>query len=281
MSTYVHFINVGQGNMTLLRLANGETLLYDCNVTDDNEDYVLGYLSRYLQRGATIGTFVNSHRDADHMRGIRRVHRRFPIGHVWCSGVTGTSPDCSEYEEYMGLRRDVGYRDLERRKYWDKGNCRLRILNSKNLDLADNANAQSIVIKVVHRRVHSEENLASVMLTGDTDAATWRNIRQHYRDSELSCSILLASHHGSLSFFDDPADERNYYTDHIRAMSPAMTVISVGEGNPHGHPHDKSVELYGKYSTGSNKGNKIKRTDEHGSILLELKDDGGWSLNQD
>jgi hypothetical protein len=28
-------------------------------------------------------------------------------------------------------------------------------------------------------------------------------------------------------------------------------------------------------------GNKVKRTDEHGSLLLELNDDGGWSLNQD
>lgn len=281
MSTFVHFIDVGQGNMTLLRLQNGETLLYDCNVTDENEDYVIGYLSRYLARGAAVGTFINSHRDADHMRGVNKVHRRFPIRHVWCSGVTGTSPDCAEYEEYMDLRRKVGYRDIEARKYWDKGSCRLRVLNSKNPDLPDNANAQSIVIKVVHRRVSSAENLSSVMLTGDTDAVTWKDILRHYNTSDFSCSILLASHHGSLSFFDDPSDERNYYAEHIKAMSPAMTVISVGDRNVHGHPHDKSVELYEKYSTGSNKGNKIKRTDRHGSIVVELKDDGGWSMNQD
>jgi beta-lactamase superfamily II metal-dependent hydrolase len=64
-------------------------------------------------------------------------------------------------------------------------------------------------------------------------------------------------------------------------MSPAMTVISVGDGNPHGHPHDKSLELYEKYSKGSNTGAKIKRTDEHGSLLVELKDDGRWSLKHD
>lgn len=280
MSTFVHFIDVGQGNMTLLRLPNGETLLYDCNVTDENEDYVLGYLSKYLPRGSSIETFINSHRDADHMRGIRRVHGRFPIKHVWCSGVTGTSPDCDEYLEYMGLRREVGYRDIERRKFWDKGDVRLRVMNSKNPDLPDNPNAQSIVVKVVHLHPAAGKNPSSVMLSGDSDAATWKNICSHYSDADLACSILLGSHHGSLTFFDDPSDEKYYYTDHIKAMSPAMTVISVGD-NGHGHPDKKALDLYEKYSRGSNKGNKIKRTDVHGTLVLELKDDGGWSLNQD
>jgi beta-lactamase superfamily II metal-dependent hydrolase len=214
------------------------------------------------------------------MRGIRRVHRHFPVAHVWCSGVTGSSPDCAEYDEYMTLRRDVGYRDLLRRKYWDKGNTRLRVMNSKNDDLRNNPNAQSIVIKVEHRNVGTEQVLSSVMLTGDTDAATWKNIQSHYSDTDLSCSILLASHHGSLTFFDDPSETRHYYTNHIRAMAPAMTVISVGP-NSHGHPDKKAIELYETYSRGSNKGNKIKRTDEHGSIIVELKDDGKWLLNND
>lgn len=277
MSTFVHFIDVGQGNMTLLRLPNGETLLYDCNVTDENEDYVFGYLSRYLPRRCPIDVFFNSHRDADHMRGIRRVHSRFPVRHVRCSGVTGTTPSCAEYIEYMNLRREVGYKDVERRTRWDKGNVRLRFLNSKNPDLPDNPNAQSIVMKVEN---HGPNACSSVMLTGDSDAVTWKNIRSFYADSDLACSILLGSHHGSVTFFDDPRDEKHYYTDHVKAMKPAMTILSVGD-NCHGHPDNKALELYELYSSGSNKGNKIKRTDVHGSLVLELKDDGGWSLNQD
>lgn len=281
MSTYLHFIDVGQGNMTLIRLPNGQVLLYDCSVTNDNADYVLEYLGKYLRSGSKIDTFINSHRDADHMRGISTIHEWYPIAHVWDSGVTGGTPNSTEYREYMNLRREVGYTEIEPRKYYDKGIVRLRIFNSKNDDLSDNPNAQSIVIKVVHRHSAAGNDPASAMLTGDTDAVTWKDIRRHYNDSDFSCSILLASHHGSVTFFDDPSNEKNYYTDHVRAMSPAMTILSVGKDNPHGHPDKKAIELYSKYSTGSSNGNKIKRTDIHGSLRLELKDDGGWSLNQD
>ena len=50
MSTSLHFVDVGQGNMTLILLPNGQVLLYDCNVTNDNADSVLGYLGRYPRR---------------------------------------------------------------------------------------------------------------------------------------------------------------------------------------------------------------------------------------
>lgn len=281
MSTFVHFVDVGQGNMPLLRPPNGDTILYDCNVTDENASYVLGYLGKYLRRGDPIDVFANSHRDADHMRGIKRIHERFPVQHVWDSGATGGSPECTEYKEYMSLRRDVGFGELKPRTYWDMGITRLRVLNSKNDDLPDNPNAQSIVIKVEHRHGAAGSKPASVMLTGDSDAVTWRDIRRYYDDGQLACSILLAGHHGSLTFFDDPGDTEHYFTRHLHAMSPAMTVISVGEDNARGHPHPKALEFYERYSGGSDKGDKIKRTDHHGSLLLELKDDGGWTLGKD
>ncbi len=279
MATKVHFINVGQGNMTFLQLANGENWLYDCNVTNDNENDVLSYLAKQIGWHTNINTFVCSHRDADHIRGVKKVHKYFPIKHVWDTGVMGTTPNSSEYKEYMTLRRDVGFTEVEARKNYDNGNTRLRVMNSKNDDLADNANAQSIVIKVVHRDRVTNTNYDSVLLTSDTDAATWKNIRNHYKDSDLACSLLLASHHGSLTYFDDPAD-RYYYTSHLQAKSPAMTVISVGD-NAHGHPDAKALEFYEKHSSGSNKGNKVYRTDTQGHMVVELQDGGGWSLTKE
>lgn len=69
----------------------------------------------------------------------------------------------------------------------------------------------------------------------------------------------MAAHHGSISFFDDPDDEKHYYTTHIQAISPAMTIISVGKNN-YGHPDETAVKFYRKYSTGSDNGNKVYRT---------------------
>src|SRR5208337_5450615 len=127
---------------------------------------------------------------------------------------------------------------------------------------------------VVHRNAALDANLASVLLTGDTDAETWKDIRTTYSDGDLSCYVLLASHHGSLTYFDDPSDT-HYYTSHLRAQAPAVTIISVGD-NAHGHPDEKAIEFYEKYSLGSSKG-KVLRLDDHGHIGVSLNDSGGWN----
>lgn len=278
MPTTLHFINVGQGNMVLCELDNKTRLLYDCNVTNDNADSVLAYLSNVVGPGNAIDIFVNSHRDADHMRGVKRIHAEFPIKKIWDSGVTGNTPTSTEYREYMELRRTVGFVEVEPLKRWNFGKTILRVMNSKNDDLSDDPNAQSIVIKVQH--VDAEEkNLSSALLTGDTDAQTWRlSICEKYSKADLATDILLASHHGSISFFDDPSDEKNYYLAHLEAIAPSMTIISVGD-NGHGHPDAKAVKFYETHSKGSSLGNKLKRTDEHGNIRLILKDEGGWTLS--
>src|SRR5579871_4025336 len=105
MATTVHFINVDQGNMTLLQLDNGKVVMYDCNITGDNEDAVLRYVAKQIGWGTAIDIFICSHRDSDHMRGVTKLHKYFPIQHVWDTGVTGTTPDCDEYADYMDLRR--------------------------------------------------------------------------------------------------------------------------------------------------------------------------------
>ena len=126
MSTVVHIIDVGQGNMILLLLEDGTVVLYDCNVTDANASKVLEYLRKVLPK-PSIDIFVNSHRDADHMRGVQRVHTVFPLKKVWDSGVTGGTPDSPEYRQYMQFRRNVGFREVEAMKRWDFGSTRLRI----------------------------------------------------------------------------------------------------------------------------------------------------------
>ena len=277
MCTTLHFMDVGQGNMTLIQLDDGSIFLYDCNITEENEEPVLDYLEEQIGLGKKIDVFICSHRDSDHMRGIKKVHANFPIQFIWDSGVSGTTTSGDEYRDYMDLRRIVGFREVKRGKRWDYGNTRLRIMNSKNDDLSNNPNAQSIVIKVIHRDSSSDKNYDSVMLPGDTDAATWKTIQEVYSDKDLSCSLLLASHHGSLTYFDDPSDEDYYYTDHIIAKSPEITIISVGE-NGYGHPDDKALKYYEKYSTRLRNGRKIVRTDQDGNIRVVLKDGGGWSL---
>ena len=100
-----------------------------------------------------------------------------------------------------------------------------------------------------------------------------------YDVESLSSSLLLASHHGSLTFFDDPRDKKHYYLDHLRKISPDVTIVSVGD-NSFGHPEEKALEFYETGSAGSKQGDKVFRTDIHGNIRVTLKTKGGWELNK-
>jgi len=267
----IHFFNVGCGNMTLIVFPNGKTYLYDCNITDDNEDDVLAYLDKAMGDRSEIDVFVCSHRDSDHMRGLRVVHNRYPVGQIRDSGVEGTSCDSAEYKDYMSLRRKIGPSVIQSRTYQDIGEATLRYMNSADDDLSD-ANDQSIVMKI-------EFKGSSAILTGDTSFRPWKEkILPYYSAEKLNANILLAAHHGSLTFFDDPADDTRY-TDHIKKIDPAMTLVSVGP-NVHDLPDDEALELYAKHSRGSNKGNKVYRTDEQGNMKLILKEAGGWTLEK-
>lgn len=278
MSTVVHFIDVGQGNMVLIQTDSGRNYMFDCNITDDNADDVLSYVAKCIGWGQPLSAFICSHRDADHIRGVLRLHKSFPIAEVWDSGYPGTTTDSTEYNSYMRLRRHVGATVLRRKTRHDFGCTRFRYLSAADERLPSNANAQGIIIKGEHRSRDDAQCLCSTMLTGDSDAATWRyGVMKDYAKSDVSTDILMGGHHGSLTFFDDPADSKNYYTDHINSMSPAMSILSVGP-NSHGHPKPKAVELYKKYSSGSRQGNKVFRTDQKGNMRLELRDDGNWNL---
>lgn len=278
LPTIIHFIDVGQGNMVLIQASDGSSFVFDCNITADNEKPVLNYVTKQIGNGTSLRAFICSHRDADHIRGVKKLHARFPIQSIWDSDHVGTTTTTPEYLNYMDLRRKVGCKVIKKQTYFDCGRTRLRMLSARDTRLEKNANAQGIVIKVEQRDASMSVTKGSAMLPADSDAETWRYaILKDYGKGDVSSDILMAGHHGSNSFFDDPND-RYYYTGHVQAINPAMTVVSVGP-NVHGHPKPEAMKFYEKYSTGSKQGNKVFRTDKKGSMKLTLHADGGWNLS--
>ena len=277
MATIIHFIDVGQGNMVLVQCADSTNFMVDCNITEDNETRVLNYVASQIGQRGRLSVFICTHRDADHMRGVRTLHGRFPIGTIWDSGYPGTSPDADEYKAYMQLRRDLPSHDVSKNSHKDWGRTHIKFLSGKDPRLPSNANDQGLVLKVEERDARTSRVLGSTILTSDGSSAVWRDgILKDYSAKDLSCNVLMAAHHGSLDFFDHP-DKRYYYAAHIRAMSPALTVISVGKNN-YGHPDPNAVKRYTEHSRGLNNGDKIYRTDRQHTVRLTIKDEGGCSL---
>lgn len=258
MAVSVHFMDVGQGNMVLIKTDNGQNILYDCNVSQDNETVVINYLKVHLGYNSHIDLFINSHREADHMRGIDTIHKHFPIKWVWDNGRAGNSSDV--YQKYMTLKRNINS-VVNNGMYKDFGNTHLNILSGYDDKLPKDSNCQSIVIKLKYKG-------RSILLTGDSDSNTWKRIVANpvYGNGFLKSDVLMGSHHGSYTFFKG---EYFYnYTDHIKIISPDRTIISVGKDNAHGHPDQTALKLYQQYSKG------ILRTDSHGHIVVNIHDDG-------
>ena len=263
-----HLLNVGQGNMAIIILPNDFVLVCDCNITNENEEFVFAYLSRIMPR-KSIGVFVNTHRDADHLRGIKKLHKKYPITTLYDSGVSGNT-DAIEYQQYMEIRRSVSCHEISDGMYM-KAYPFVKFLNGKRAGLSE-INAQSIVM-------HIDHNGSSILLAGDSDVEAWiKYIMQESKD-QVNSLVLYASHHGSLSFFNSNSDKYYDYVKHLEEINPAITIISVGEGNPHGHPDPKAIAHYEQYSYGTtDSGQKIFRTDKHGHIKLELHGQGTGTI---
>jgi competence protein ComEC len=116
-----------------------------------------------------------------------------------------------------------------------------------------------------------------VILTGDSNLACWDRILDYYqgRSEEdtgtevLKADILHASHHGSRTFFKDDGEESEASLDALSTIAPDAVVVSVGENNPHNHPHEDMMEAYREQVGDEN----VFETRHTGTVTMELDRD--------
>jgi beta-lactamase superfamily II metal-dependent hydrolase len=178
----MHFLSVGCGNMTLTKFPNGTTYCFDCNITQANENDVFNYLRNGMGSRSKIDVFVCSHRDADHMRGVKKLHKKYPIGLIRDAGAPGTTTDSTEYREYMDLRRQFTGDDIKARTHRDVGEAMIYWMNSEDEEYTD-VNDQSIVVKVDYKG-------SSALLAGDT--SYWPPEREY--SVALPCRAVEGQH---------------------------------------------------------------------------------------
>ena len=88
-----------------------------------------------------------------------------------------------------------------------------------------------------------------MLFTGDAEQV----IENQLLNSGIDADVLKVGHHGAGS-----ASSSSF----IKAVSPDIAVISVGEGNSYGHPHADALAIL------NDVGAKIYRTDEQGTIVV-------------
>lgn len=301
-----HLLDVGEGLMTLIIFPDNTVMLFDCNVTDDNEEQVLSYLDNVIPEvfnieneefEKPIDIFANSHRDEDHYRGLKKIHETFPIKSIWDSGQSGATISSPSYEYYMRLRRTLRAKDPKNLFVPTPSNISLGSFGGVNIYCL--AAAEDFIKDFINEGLYKAEariqhtNSMVLMLeykgrkllmTGDSDWKSWKEkIVPNFNDGDfLKSEILIASHHGSRSFFtdeendeiDEKANPDTTFTDSIKLISPTITLISCGKYETAHHPNKKAMKLYTEHTSNE----QVFTTNLKGNLIGFIDQEGYYSV---
>ena len=260
----VFFLNVGQGDCSIVRTASGQTFLIDCGSSSRSNvgRYVLLPFLKYYGIHTIDGVLL-SHPDTDHVNGAQELltlaeENRISIRQLVLPDVRET-----EREEALGeliqaageVYEDKGVpvRYISEGDSWQCEDAHFLCLHPSADCGGENANEYSMCIYIVFGEEQEPE--MSVLFTGDVEGEGEKELTEALvRHGIHDITLLKTAHHGS----------RNSTSEELlEQLQPATAVISCGKNNRYGHPHE---ELIGRlYKAGV----KVLRTDDLGAISVQ------------
>lgn len=215
----VHFIDVGQGDSTLIQTPDGANILIDGGVKSAGQK-VVNFLKQ--KDVGKLDMVVATHPHADHIGGLIPVLNAFQVDKFVDSGKAHTS---QTYLEMLTIidNKNISFEVAEKGKVYTFDNG-FKMTTLHALPTASNINNASVVLK-------AEYNKVSFMLTGDAE----KEVENMMVNSgfNLSSTIYKAGHHGS-----NTSSTQAF----INKVKPQASILSYGKGNQYGHPHDEIVK---------------------------------------
>ena len=233
----VYFLDVGQGDTSLIRLKN-KTLLIDTGGLYNYSNY-----NNLIMFFRSIGTkkidyMLISHGDFDHMGEAINLVNNFKVEKVIFN--------CGEFND---LEKElIKVLDKKKIKYYscikelNIDSNKLYFLQTKEYD---NENDNSNVIYI-------EFDGYKFMFMGDAGIDKEKDILEKYNISDID--VLKVGHHGSRT---------SSGKEFINIINPKYSIISVGKNNRYGHPNKEVLNNL--------ENSKIYRTDQDGSIMFKIK----------
>lgn len=248
----VAVLDVDQGQAVLIVAPDGSAALIDAGRSQTRiRDEIVPY-ARAL--GVTnLQYLILSHPDQDHVGGMPAVLEAFDVENWVDPGIPTTN---QTYEETIGivLEQDIPAIMARRGEVLPLGDSvNLSLLWPTSEFIMDGAEADSNENSVVVAVVVDEVEL---LIPGDLEDDGEAAIVDQYAGA-LESEILVVGHHGS---------NTSSSPEFLDAVSPDVAIISAGEDNPYGHPHDEVLQRLRFRSV------EIYRTDVDGTI--EIRTDG-------
>jgi competence protein ComEC len=261
----VVFLDVGQGDATLLMLPDGRAFLIDAGglpaapLRDPTDGPSFDIGDRVVARalGAfgvrSLDTFVLTHADPDHIGGARTVVGRFRPRAIW-EGVPVPPHDPLRWLADAGDRIGAEWRRVRAGDELRVGDVSIRALHPPPPDWERQRvrNDDSLVLAISMGQV-------SVILPGDIGRDGETRTLEHLEPAPLT--VLKAPHHGSAT-----SSTREF----LEAATPAAVIVSAGRGNRFGHPAPVIVERYRAM------GVTMFSTAEEGAVILDTDGERVW-----
>ena len=253
---HIFFIDVGQGDSTLIITRCNKTVLIDGGGSDKENDFVgervlFPYL---LDRGVkTIDFAMISHFDSDHCKGILYIMENLEVKNIIISKQIENSNNYNMFLEIVKKKKINIIVVAEGDSVQIDKYTHFEILWPSNKMILENGlNNNSIVAKLVYGKF-------KMLFTGDIELIAEKDL---IKKSNLKANILKVAHHGS---------NTSSCKDFISKVNPEIAIIGVGKNNKYGHPSYSVIQGFEKFNI------KIYRTDMHGEIYVKVNKNGNYT----
>lgn len=213
---YVSFIDVGQGNCTLLKCGD-KTILVDSGEVGAAQT-VINYIKDL--NIDTLDCVLVTHPHSDHMGAMTKLLYEFRIKDFIMPEIPEELiPTSKIYEKLLTAVSDNAENVIaaEPGETFSYGEMTMEIFAP--LRDYEDLNDMSAVTRVSYGET-------SVMFTGDSTATVEEELLE--QDIDYSATILNVGHHGSKTSSSE---------GWLEAVNPEYAVICCGENNDYGHPH--------------------------------------------
>ncbi|WP_066064040.1 DNA internalization-related competence protein ComEC/Rec2 [Neobacillus soli] len=254
----VTMIDVGQGDSILIHLPYGKgTYLIDTGGTlhfaeekwrmrakpyEVGRDVVVPYLKG---KGITkIDKLILTHGDMDHIGGSFSILKEIKVKEILMPSVV--EPSSTELAVIQEAQKNgIPVRKVSVGDQWKSKGNEFHILSPER-NFAGDRNSGSIAL-------FAQVGEVNWFFGGDLDQEGELNIIKKY--PHLTVDVLKAGHHGSKT------SSAEAFIDQLK---PSVALISAGENNRFGHPHQEVLDRLGETKT------MIYRTDLQGAITYRF-----------